>query len=153
MSATADELTSFHQGNQGNRMTLTLRTAFRVSTLGGLLWTFGQLGAFQQTPTPDNTKVNQRDRASGSPTADQAKNTASDREIMQQIRKAIMADKDLSTYGKNVKVIAQHGKVTLKGPVHTEDERRSIEAKAVQVAGSGNVTNQLAVKGDKSSNK
>src|SRR4030095_2545143 len=88
-------------------MTFTLRTMVRVSTLGGLLWTFGQLGAFQQTPAPDNTKVNQRDRATGAPTADQAKNTVSDREIMQQIRKALMADRGLSTYGKNVKVIAQ----------------------------------------------
>jgi hyperosmotically inducible periplasmic protein len=67
---------------------------------------------------------------------------------MQQIRKAIMADKTLSTYGKNVKVIAQHGKVTLKGPVHTAEERKNIEEKAVQIAGAGNVMNQLAVKGD-----
>jgi len=134
-------------------MNLTFRSIVRVSTLGGFLWTFAQLGAFQQTPAPDNTKINQRDRASGSPTADQAKNTVSDREIMQQIRKAIVSDKELSTYGKNVKVIAQNGKVTLKGPVHTEDERRNIEAKAVQVAGSGNVTNQLTVKGDKPNTK
>jgi len=98
---------------------------------------------------PDNTKANERDRAKNQPTADQAKDNLSDRELMQQIRKAIMADKSLSTYGKNVKVIAQHGKVTLKGPVHTEDERKNIEAKAVQVAGAANVTNQLAVKGDK----
>ena len=67
---------------------------------------------------------------------------------MQQIRKAIMADKSLWTYGKNIKVIARHGKVTLKGPVHTEEERKSIEAKAVQIAGAANITNQLAVKGD-----
>jgi len=98
---------------------------------------------------PDNTKVNERDRATNQPTADQAKENKSDRELMQQIRKAIMADKSLSTYGKNVKVIAEHGKVTLKGPVHTEDERKNIEAKAVQIAGAANVTNQLDVKGDK----
>jgi len=98
---------------------------------------------------PDNTKVNERDRAKNQATADQAKENLSDRELMQQIRKAIMADKSLSTYGKNVKVIAQHGKVTLKGPVHTEDERKNIEAKAAQIAGAANVTNQLAVKGDK----
>jgi osmotically-inducible protein OsmY len=98
---------------------------------------------------PDNTKVNERDRATNQATADQAKDNLSDRELMQQIRKAIMADKSLSTYGKNVKVIAQHGKVTLKGPVHTEAERKNIEEKAAQVAGAANVTNQLDVKGDK----
>jgi len=98
---------------------------------------------------PDNTKVNERDRAKNQATADQAKDNLSDRELMQQIRKALMADKSLSTYGKNVKVIAQHGKVTLKGPVHTEAERKNIEEKAAHIAGAANVTNQLAVKGDK----
>jgi hyperosmotically inducible periplasmic protein len=123
-------------------------TSILASTL--LLSGFGasHLVGFQQTPAADNTKVNERDRAKNEPTADQAKDNVSDRELMQQIRKAIMADKALSTYGKNVKVIAQHGKVTLKGPVHTEDERTNIEAKAVQIAGPANVTNQLAVNGD-----
>jgi hyperosmotically inducible protein len=51
---------------------------------------------------PDNTKVNKRDRETSQPTADQAKNTLSDRDIMQKIRKAVVADKSLSTYGHNV---------------------------------------------------
>lgn len=100
---------------------------------------------------PDNTKVNARDRSNSQPTADQAKNNQSDREIMQKIRKAVIADKSLSSYGHNVKIISEHGKVTLKGPVHSEEESRNIEAKAVEVAGAGNVTNMLAVKGDKAS--
>ena len=70
---------------------------------------------------------------------------------MRKIRRAIVSDKSLSTYGHNVKVIAQHGKVTLKGPVHSDDERKNIEAKAVEVAGAENVINQLSVKGDKRS--
>lgn len=99
--------------------------------------------AFQQ---PDNSKVNKRDRAASEKTADQAKETTSDREIMQKIRKAVVDDKSLSTYGHNVKIISEHGKVTLKGPVHTDAERKNIEAKAIEVAGAGNVTNQLSVK-------
>ena len=98
---------------------------------------------------PDNTKVNTRDRDSSQPTADQAKNNLSDRQIMQNIRKSLMADKSLSTYGHNAKIICDHGKVTLKGPVHTDEERRNIEAKATEVAGAGNVDNQLSVKHDK----
>ena len=94
---------------------------------------------------PDNTKTNQQDRAKSSPTADQAKNTLSDRQIMQNIRKAVMDDKSLSTYAHNVKVISANGKVTLKGPVRSDDERRNIEAKAAEVAGAGNVTNMLTV--------
>ena len=118
--------------------------------LGTMLIGVGQLGAAQNPkPAPDNTKVNERDRATSERTADQAKETTSDRDTMQRIRKAIMADKSLSTYGHNVKVISEHGKVTLKGPVHTAEERSNIEAKATEVAGSGNVTNQISIKGDK----
>jgi hyperosmotically inducible protein len=45
---------------------------------------------------------------------------------MQKIRKAVVGDKSLSTYGHNVKIISQHGKVTLKGPVQTEEEKKNI---------------------------
>jgi osmotically-inducible protein OsmY len=38
----------------------------------------------------------------------------------------------------------------LKGPVHTEDERKNIEAKAVEIAGAGNVVNKITVKTDSS---
>jgi hyperosmotically inducible protein len=96
----------------------------------------------------DNTEVNVRDRNAGEPTADQAKNNLSDRKIMQKIRKAVVKDKSLSTYAHNVKIISEHGKVTLKGPVHSEDESTSIETKALKVAGQGNVDNQLSVKSD-----
>ncbi|MEP6713950.1 MAG: BON domain-containing protein [Terriglobia bacterium] len=104
--------------------------------------------AFSQAPgrQPDNTGVNKRDRKAGEPTADQAKNDKSDLQIMKEIRKSIVADKSLSTYAHNVKVIAQNGKVTLKGPVHTDDESKAVESKATEVAGAGNVTNELTVK-------
>jgi hyperosmotically inducible protein len=95
----------------------------------------------QQT-APDNTKKN-KDQAS--PTADQQKMNPSDRAITQKIRKAIHEDSSLSTYAHNIKVIAQDGKVTLRGPVRSEEEKRNLEAKAVGVAGQENVTNQLEV--------
>jgi osmotically-inducible protein OsmY len=107
----------------------------------------GQTGA-QSGSSSDNTKVNKRDRNNSEPTADQGKNATSDREIMSKIRQAVVADKSLSTYAHNVKIISEAGKVTLKGPVHTEDEKKTIEAKATEVAGAGNVTNEITVKGD-----
>lgn len=117
--------------------------------IGALLFGVGQVGVAQSSqPAADNTKINQRDRATSERTADQAKETVSDRDIMRKIRKAIIADKSLSTYGHNIKVISEHGKVTLKGPVHTAEERSNIEAKATKVAGSGNVVNEISVKGD-----
>ena len=56
-----------------------------------------------------------------------------------------MKDKALSTYAHNVKVIAQDGQVTLKGPVRSDDEKRAVEAKATEVAGAGHVTNEMSV--------
>jgi osmotically-inducible protein OsmY len=99
----------------------------------------------------DNTRVNKQDRDASQPTADQAKNTRSDREIMKDIRKAIVDDKSLSTYAHNIKVISQHGKVTLRGPVRSDEERKSIEAKAREAVGPGNVTNDLSVVGETAS--
>jgi hyperosmotically inducible periplasmic protein len=42
-------------------------------------------------------------------------------------------------------IITQDGKVTLRGPVRSEDEKSNLQAKAVAVAGRENVTNQLEV--------
>jgi len=103
------------------------------------------LRAQQQPPAPDNTKVNTRDRKPTAVTADQQKNNKTDLETTRQIRKALVADKSLSTYAHNVKVVTQNGKVTLKGPVRSEDEKKAVEAKAVEVAGAGNVTNQISI--------
>ena len=96
-------------------------------------------------PKPDNTKVNQRDRDASAPTADNQKMNPADRETTKKIRMAIHGDKSLSTYAHNVKIITQNGKVTLKGPVRSEDEKSNIAMKATQVAGDGNVDNQLDV--------
>src|SRR5580693_7643116 len=100
----------------------------------------------QASPAPDNTKVNERDRSQNEPTADQQKDNRSDRDITQQIRQSIMKDKSLSTYAHNVKIITQNGQVTLKGPVRSEDEKQTVEAKATKVAGENKVTSQLDIK-------
>jgi osmotically-inducible protein OsmY len=94
---------------------------------------------------PDNSKVNSRDRAKGEATADQQKEDASDREIAQHIRRILVEDKALSSYAHNVKVIAQGGQVTLKGPVRSEQEKRTVEAAATDVAGAGHVTSEISI--------
>lgn len=100
------------------------------------------LSCQDQQPAPDNTKKN-KDQTS--PTADQQKMNPSDRAITQKIRKAIHEDKDLSTYAHNIKIITQDGKVTLRGPVRSEDEKSSLQAKAAAVAGQDNVSNELEI--------
>ena len=96
---------------------------------------------------PDNTAVNKRDQNPGEATADQQKMNAADRALTAKIRKAVIADKSLSTYAHNVKIISQNGTVTLKGPVHSDEEVKSIMAKATEGAGSSDkVVNQMSVK-------
>lgn len=95
---------------------------------------------------PDNTKVNERDRNTAAPTPmDQGQNET-DLKITQQIRQAVMADGSLSFTAKNVKIITQNGKVTLRGPVNTAQERSAIEAAARKVAGTAQIDNQIEVK-------
>jgi hyperosmotically inducible periplasmic protein len=127
-------------------------SAPRISN--GLLLTAGMvlglwLGAGPQVRAqqnaPDNTKTNQGDANKGAATADQQKMNAADRNITKEIRSSIMKDTSLSTYAHNIKIITQDGKVTLKGPVRSEDEKASIESKAVAIAGANNVTDQLEV--------
>jgi hyperosmotically inducible protein len=95
-------------------------------------------------PAADNTKVNQRDKAQ--PTADQQKENQPDREMARKIRRSIVQDKSLSSYAHNVKIIAENGAVTLKGPVRSDEEKSAVEAKAAEVAGADKVTSQLEVK-------
>jgi hyperosmotically inducible periplasmic protein len=98
---------------------------------------------------PDNTKVNQQDRNDQRPTADQQKENGSDRQVTQQIRRALVKDKSLSTYAHNVKVIAQGGMITLKGPVRSEQEKQAVEAKAAEIAGADKVKSEISVAPDK----
>lgn len=124
----------------------------RMFVLAGLLLlgcgtiALAQEPAGQDAPATDNTKMNQRDRNPNEPTADQQQNNRSDRDLTQQVRKAIESDKNLSTYAHNVKVITQNGQVTLKGPVRSEEEKSAVESKAAAVAGEGKVTSELTVK-------
>lgn len=116
------------------------------SLAGGLIL---MTAALAQNPPvqPDNTKMNKGDAKSSAVTADKQKMNATDRELTQKIRKSVIAEKSLSTYAHNVKIISQNGKVTLKGPVRSEDEKQMIASKAADAAGgAGNVDNQISIK-------
>ena len=93
---------------------------------------------------PDNTGVNARDRDSQTKTPiDQNENKA-DVKTTADIRKAVV-DGKMSTDAQNVKIITQDGKVTLRGPVKSEDEKWQIEEIARRIAGDGNVFSEIEV--------
>jgi hyperosmotically inducible periplasmic protein len=96
---------------------------------------------------PDNTGRNVRDRSGDTLTPGDQSESQADRALTQQIRKAVRADKSLSTMAKNIKIITVNGVVTLRGPVKNPHEKETIEAKAQQLAGMNKIDNQLEVKG------
>lgn len=125
--------------------------ALRLAALGiGISgFSVNSLPVFAQSDPqaqPDNTKQNKEARSKDAVTADQQKETPADRDLAKKIRKSIAGDSSLSTYAHNIKVIVQDGMVTLKGPVHTEDEKNAIGAKASEIAGADKVQNELTVK-------
>jgi hyperosmotically inducible periplasmic protein len=97
--------------------------------------------AIAQT-APDNSGQNKNQTG----TADNQSNAKSDRLTTANVRKAIIADKDLSTYGHNVKIITVNGAVTLKGPVKSEEEKQKIASDASSVVSANKITNALTVK-------
>lgn len=101
-------------------------------------------------PESDNTPSNERDRTGSTTPVDQG-NNAADLQTRQQIRKALLVDDALSMGGKNVKVMTNAAVVTLRRPVKSEDERRDIETKALQLAGNNRVDSELEIESGKQS--
>src|SRR5437868_14670459 len=122
-------------------------------TVFALAVAFAQEEPSERSARQDNTAVNQRDRDRAEPTADRQKENRSDRDIIQEIRKAVVNDKSLSTYAHNVKIISENGTVTLKGPVRSQDERSAVEQKAAEVAGASNVKNEITIQPEDNSQK
>lgn len=94
---------------------------------------------------PDNTALNVRNRISNLTPLDQG-NSQADVDTTAQIRKGILAGKDMSVNAQNVKIITSKGQVTLRGPVDTAEEKRLIGEIAINIALVENVNNQLEVK-------
>ena len=94
---------------------------------------------------PDNSARNERDRDDRTTTPMDQGNSKADTEITAQIRKAIVSGSDMSVNAQNVKIITNNGRVTLRGPVKNEEEKRMIGEAANRIARSENVENQLEI--------
>ncbi|NYF54001.1 BON domain-containing protein [Tunturiibacter gelidoferens] len=99
------------------------------------------LASAQQT-APDNSQQNKNQ----SQNADNQSNSTADRMTTAKIRKAIIADKTLSMYAHNVKIITLDGQVTLKGPVKSEEEKQQVASDVSALISADKLTNQLTVK-------
>lgn len=116
--------------------------AMVVLCLTGSYATTSALTLSASSQAPDNSSQNKGHIE----TADRQPNIKTDRETTAKIRKAIVGDKDLSTYAHNIKVITVNGQVTLKGPVQTDEEKQKVVALAANIVSPGKIINDLTVK-------
>ena len=123
---------------------------------GALLLVYSSQGQ-QPTATPrdpapsdsteaDNTKRNVAEENKNTDTAEKQSNNKDDLALTQKIRQEVMKNGSLSMNAKNIKIIVRKGKVMLRGPVDSQQEKDTIGTKAGEIAGKDKVDNQLEVK-------
>ena len=97
----------------------------------------------------DNTKRNSTEENKNTDTAEKESNNKDDLALTQKIRQEVVKDGSLSMNAKNIKIIVRDGKVMLRGPVDSQQEKDTIGTKAGEIAGKDKVDNQLEVKAKK----
>jgi len=95
---------------------------------------------------PDNTGMNKRDASGTTKTPMDQGNSRGDIDVTAEIRKSIMADKNMGINAQNVKIITEKGSVTLRGVVDSMAEKDAIGAYAKATNGAMSVDNQIEVK-------
>jgi osmotically-inducible protein OsmY len=95
---------------------------------------------------PDNTAQNYGDGRKESPTPQVQSFKKEDIDLLQSIRKEIVADNSLSITAKNVKIVVINGTVTLRGVVTSESEKTVVASAAKKFAQDSQVLNELEVK-------
>lgn len=128
---------------------------FRLPILCSFLLVYSSQGQ-QPTATPsdpaaldsteaDNTKRNSAEENKNTDTAEKQSNNKDDLVLTQKIRQELIKDGSLSINAKNIKIIVRDGKVMLRGPVDSQQEKDIIGSKAGEFAGKDKVDNQLEV--------
>ena len=102
----------------------------------------------QESPRPTEMPAPARDltgSAAAQSPMDQG-STETERRITTEVRKALVADPALSFLAKNVTIITQGNKVTLRGPVRDAHEKAKIDVYARHTAGVSAVDDQIEVR-------
>lgn len=93
----------------------------------------------------DNTKANAADRNTDAKTPLDQSNDQNAIDVTAGIRRAVLEDKSLSTSAHNIKIVTQGDVVTLRGPVASADEKKRVEALAMQAATGKQVRNEISI--------
>ena len=101
----------------------------------------------ENTANADNSQQNTRDRNDQNPTPLEQGNSRPDIVLTRNIRRSVVSETNsFSAMARNIKIITRDGKVTLRGPVKTHEEKSRIAMLASELAGTNNVTDLLEVK-------
>jgi hyperosmotically inducible periplasmic protein len=98
------------------------------------------------TSNPDSTERNSGNLSGSAFIPLNQGGSVADRDRTAQIRKEILAGKGMSINARNVEIATVDGRVTLRGPVDTAEEKNFIRAIADRIARPENVDNQIEVK-------
>jgi hyperosmotically inducible periplasmic protein len=127
-----------------------MKSHLHIRLLAAALLAATSLASQAQSDVPstraDNTQLNQRDKSDATLTPIDQPNNKADLQTLADVRKAVVADKSLSTLAHNVKIVAINGVVTLRGPVNSIGEKIQIATLAARTAGVSKVDNQLDIK-------
>lgn len=113
------------------------KSSWVIMTAAALMVSFSALAQDATAPAkqPEPTTLTPMDQG----------NNKADLTTTADIRKEIIAAKDMSINAQNVKIITNAGKVALRGPVNTAEEKRLIGEIAGRHAQPENIDNQLEV--------
>ena len=133
---------------------MSTRLLLAMFTLtGSLLMMTGTVRAEQNTTiylaadsVLENTEINVRDKDNTTLTPEDQKETKKDIKITAHIRKIVVRNKSLSIDAQNAKIITRSGVVTLRGPVASEAESKTLQKIAKKTRGVVKVDNQLEIK-------
>ncbi len=101
--------------------------------------------AATETPAADNSAVNERDRSITEVTAEDQGTSEKDVGLTRRIRQEVVKNDKLSTDAHNIKIITINGKVTLKGPVQSLEEKNQLERISKKLAGNANVRSEIEI--------
>jgi hypothetical protein len=100
-------------------------------------------------PRPSPSERDVRDGNDGLAPDPTLGETDADQGLTERIRASLQADENLSPAAKNVDIVTISGKVTLRGTVKNQAERKTVENKARDVAGAADIENLLQVNKEK----
>jgi osmotically-inducible protein OsmY len=106
-------------------------------------------------PSSSNESSTQPSSTSTSPdqssTQSSTSTSPSEQGMTDKVRSTLKSDQTLSPISSNVTVQDQNGKVALNGTVKSEAEKQQVVSKAEEIAGSGNVIDNLQVQSESNS--